>query len=79
MARAGGPTSSTRTPGEFVTALYERVLSRAPSAAEREVCLTFLEAQGRRLREQGAAEPEARAREGLVRALFNHNDFLTIR
>jgi hypothetical protein len=58
--------------------VYERILSRAPSAAEREVCLAFLEAQGR-LREQGVAEPDARAREGLVRAMFNHNDFLTIR
>jgi hypothetical protein len=79
LTRGEGPLPSTRKPEEFVIALYERILSRAPSASEREVCLAFLEAQGRRLREQGAAEAEARAREGLTRALFNHNDFLTIR
>jgi hypothetical protein len=68
-------------PEPFVAALYERILSRAPTAAEREVCLAFLADQAGRLRDQGVAEADAvtRAREGLTRALFNHNDFLTIR
>ncbi|WP_165243591.1 DUF1553 domain-containing protein [Paludisphaera soli] len=69
------------TPGRVVAALYERILSRAPTDAERDVCLGFLDSQAERLRDQGVAEADARgrAREALTRALFNHNDFLTIR
>jgi hypothetical protein len=52
----------------FIIAVFERILSRTPTASEIEACSQFL------------AEPaNVRSREGLVRALLNHNDFVTIR
>ncbi|HTI51289.1 MAG TPA: DUF1553 domain-containing protein [Planctomycetaceae bacterium] len=78
----------------FVTAAFERILSRAPTAAEMSVCLDFLQRQTDLFRKQepsatpaaaaqGAVvpsnEPLIRACESLVHALFNHNDFVTIR
>ena len=46
-------------------AVYERILARRPAAAELALCVEFLSA--------------GRARDSLVRALLNHNDFVTIR
>jgi hypothetical protein len=73
----------------FVGAAFEQVLGRPPSAAETRASAAFLARQAR-LFEQSkaeirptadgpAADPAARARENLVHALFNHNDFVTIR
>src|SRR5690606_1428063 len=92
---------SVETPGqpdaretEFVVAAFERILSRAPSAAELAACRAFLRQQVELYREsaakaplaaaaQGAVvastEPQQRACESLVHVLFNHNDFVTIR
>ena len=76
-------------PAAFIIAAHERILSRQPTDSELHVCLVFLLGQG-----QGPGtgtgpgpgpgpgeEPTdlARQREGLVRALFNHNDFVAIR
>jgi hypothetical protein len=58
-----GPDSSG-----FVTAAFERVLSRPPTDAERAECLRYL---GR--------DDGARKRESLVHVLLNHHDFVTIR
>jgi hypothetical protein len=52
----------------FVTSAFRRVLGRPPTPAEVDECVRFL----------AAAEP-ARSRERLVRVLFNHHDFVTIR
>jgi uncharacterized protein DUF1553 len=49
---------------DVVGAAFEAVLGRAPTPAEREACRAFLDRGG--------------ARDGLVRALFNHHDFVTI-
>src|SRR5581483_7345593 len=50
-----------KDPRAFVTSAFERILSRRPSEAELRLCAEFLGADGR-------------GREGLVRALLNHND-----
>ena len=60
-------------PAAFVIAAYEQILSRSPTDAERTACVQFLTAT-----DHDAADP-ARLREGLVRSLFNHNDFVAIR
>jgi len=73
--RLSGPSDS-----EFLVAAFEHVLSRAPSAAEREACTTFLRAQEAVFRAGAASsDPGLRARESLVRALFSHHDFVTLR
>ena len=61
----------------FVAAAFEHVLSRRPTAAEEKRCRDFLKKQTELFR--GEEHPERRAEEGLIRVLFNHNDFVTIR
>jgi hypothetical protein len=77
----------------FLHAAFQRVLSRPPTAQEKQLCATFLAEQTRRLAQhaartiaetkqdvnQPASDPNLRARENLVLALFNHHDFVTIR
>jgi hypothetical protein len=79
----------------FVTAAFERVLSRPPTSDEMTATLAFLDEQrqkliatGERLTQTGgaatettkpSADPALRARENLVHVLLNHNDFVTIR
>jgi len=78
----------------FVTAAFEQVLSRSPSADERSRCERFLRDQASLLKDPArlspfppvsdpvaapAADPAQRARENLIQVLFNHNDFITIR
>jgi hypothetical protein len=78
----------------FVTAAFERILTRPPTSAERERCLTFLkdhpqqfagEVEQRKFPATSVAQlapstdPRLRARENLVHVLFSHNDFVTIR
>jgi hypothetical protein len=57
----------------FVSAAFERVLGRAPSAAELTESTRFVAGQ------QTHYNSEARARQSLVHVLLNHNDFVTIR
>ncbi len=77
----------------FVTAAFERVLGRAPTADELKRCEQFLRdaaalyAKPDKLTPfpPGAAvtppstDPAQRAREDLVHVLLNHNDFVTVR
>jgi mono/diheme cytochrome c family protein len=78
----------------FVQAAFEQVLGRPASAAEQAAALAFLDRQAALYRQgdlkglpadgtpavtASAAEPTLRARESLVHALYNHNDFVTIR
>ena len=79
----------------FITAAFERVLSRPPTSAELSVSRAFLTQQqnrllatGVRLAQTGGAlsdlakpssDPSLRSRENLVHVLLNHNDFVTIR
>ncbi|MBW3595650.1 MAG: DUF1553 domain-containing protein [Planctomycetes bacterium] len=64
---------------DFVSAAYERILCRPPSAAEMQLCREFLDRQAELIAQSNAADAAARARESLVRALLNHNDFIAIR
>ncbi len=57
--------------GEVVERAFLRVLSRRPTGRERSLCTAFL------ARHSGPAK--GRAVEGLVRALFNHEEFLSLR
>jgi hypothetical protein len=60
----------------FISASFERILSRTATAKELEACTVFLTKQAGTT---ATPEREAAARESLVRALLNHNDFVTIR
>jgi len=75
----------------FIQALFEQVLSRQATGEEKSVCRAFLEKQEVLFnaadlasdktpegRVAPSADPAQRARESLVRALFSHNDFITI-
>lgn len=62
----------------FIRAAYELILSVAPGPDEVAACLDAIH----QLREQlddTHPDPVGRARQDLVHALFNHNDFITIR
>jgi hypothetical protein len=78
----------------WVTLAFERILTRQPTAEERTECAQFVASQAALLSQPdklttftGGAEaavapandPLERARENLVHALLNHNDFVTIR
>ena len=65
----------------FLSAAFERVLGRTPTAAEQAASTQFLGEQEAQYR-TGATpppDPAARARQSLVHVLLNHNDFVTIR
>ena len=78
------------TSAKFVTTAFEAVLGRPPSAEELGLSEKFLAQEEERFRGpekpawQGSpagetTSPLLRAREDLVHALLNHNDFVTIR
>ncbi|MEX2187007.1 MAG: PSD1 and planctomycete cytochrome C domain-containing protein [Pirellulales bacterium] len=87
------PVSSPQPP--FIAAAFARILAREPTAEETRTCGEFLESQSRLFAEnrerltavaanaadleKPSAEPDLRARENLVHALFNHHDFVTQR
>jgi hypothetical protein len=95
LARKLWQAVATEAPGPdreaaFVRAAFEQVLGRPPSSAEVQASAAFLARQVRLFQESQAevraagadgpsTDPAARARENLVHALFNHNDFVTIR
>jgi hypothetical protein len=77
---------------DFIRAVFERLLTRAPTVQEQKMCQEFLKRQEELFRTMKAApvsstdatippsaDPRMRAREGLVRVLFNHDEFLTVR
>ncbi|MES2794250.1 MAG: PSD1 and planctomycete cytochrome C domain-containing protein [Planctomycetota bacterium] len=82
--RASNPAVPQADPvKEFVSLAFLQVLNREPRPAEFTASVAFLQEQATRLTTPGAAaanvDPVVRARENLVHALMNHNDFLTIR
>jgi hypothetical protein len=82
LARTLAQQCGTDRPG-FVTAAFERVLSRPPTGEELTECAAFLEQQTQRYTDSRAqapgTDPALRARENLVHVLLNHNDFVTVR
>ena len=65
--------------GRFIEEGFFTILGRPATAEERDAVLGFLDAQAGMLAAQGVAGPESRARAGVIHALLNHNDFLTVR
>jgi len=75
----------------FVSLAYEAILSRQPTDVERDACMAFMANQSQLLAKpdqlapfgaeqpSAGADPESRARAGLVHVLINHNDFVSIR
>jgi hypothetical protein len=64
---------------EFASAAFETILGDTPTPAERDACERAMADLKSLLRRQGVADPARRARDDLVQALLNHNDFVTIR
>ena len=64
---------------QFIVEAFERILSRRPSDAELRICRQSLAEQRQLLAAANASDIQTRARSSLVRALLNHNDFVTIR
>ena len=75
----------------FIDAAFEQILTRSASVTEKLVCRNFLKQQIKlyssiQLKQstakravQASADLEMRAKESLVHALLNHNDFVTVR
>jgi hypothetical protein len=87
-------SEEARESSAFVTAAFEQVLGRSPTAEEHERCERFLRDQAEVLKRPQtltpfppgpdavtppSADPVLRAREDLIQVLFNHNDFVTVR
>jgi hypothetical protein len=69
-------------PAAYVASAFEQVLSRRATPAEAEESMRFLKSQEGLLascKEKLGVDPALRAREDLVHALMNHNDFVTTR
>ena len=79
-AQAEGQGTAT---ARFSRLAFLQVLNREPLTAEWSAAEDFLRAQTIRLTSAGSGvstlEPATRARENLVHALMNHNDFVTVR
>jgi mono/diheme cytochrome c family protein len=65
--------------GDFVRAAFVAVLAVEPTAEEQAVAVAGLARLTELARAQGRPQPAASARSGLIHALLNHNDFITIR
>jgi Protein of unknown function (DUF1553)/Protein of unknown function (DUF1549) len=93
LAKRLSASKAGEGPSAFVTAAFEQVLGRTPTAEEQARCERFLTEQAALLKEPAkltpfpaspvgvvapSADPVQRAREDLVHVLFNHNDFITI-
>jgi mono/diheme cytochrome c family protein len=71
-------SSSPTSGGAFISAAFERVLSRSPTAEEISTCRVFLARQKTLYASASVADPDSRSRVSLLRVLLNHNDFVTI-
>lgn len=74
-----GKIDSTQLNVLFIRDMWQQILSRQPSAAELEVCVHALGDYPSSSANTADRAAVNLARESLVRALLNHNDFLTIR
>ncbi|MEZ6033251.1 MAG: PSD1 and planctomycete cytochrome C domain-containing protein [Planctomycetaceae bacterium] len=78
LTKENGDTSDS-APEAFITTAFEMILSRKPSVAELQLCRDAYRRQFELLTKSSATNANARARESIVRAILNHNDFITIR
>ena len=74
-----GEQRSLDTEQLFVEGMFEKILTRLPSETELKACRVFLARQSELNTVEHSNAAPVRAREGLVRVLLNHNDFLSIR
>jgi hypothetical protein len=63
----------------FIRAAYETILCVEPTSAEIAACGEALHHTRKLLEQRNHPRPAPRARENLVHALLNHNNFITIR
>jgi hypothetical protein len=88
------PPPSGNKDETFVIAAFEQILARSPSAEMKTAAVKFLGRQATEFRAldpkqlaatptageiASSADPDQRARENLIHALMNHNEFVTIR
>jgi hypothetical protein len=71
---AEAATNEDRLSMAFVTAVFEQFLTRVPTGKESAACVAFLKRQAALSPADGAV----RARESLVRTMFNHTEFQTL-
>lgn len=71
--------SAASSPAEFVADMFQRILTRRPTRVEQDVCLAAFDEQLSAHEAANSEDAETMARRSLVRALLNHNDFITIR
>lgn len=64
---------------QFAVAAFESVLLTRPTAEEVAACCAAMTRTVDALKKRKHSDPDLRARENLVHALLNHNDFITIR
>jgi hypothetical protein len=69
---------SDMSDAEFATLAFHRILGTRPGELEQQAMLRAM-GQWRASASARSVDAQAFARQGLVRALFNHNDFVTIR
>ena len=65
--------------GQFITEMFEQILTRSPTEAEMEICLRALQTQASVSSSTDPVEQRRQGYKSLVRILLNHNDFLTTR
>jgi hypothetical protein len=63
----------------FLRVAYETILCVEPTEEELAACSAALDETKTLLEQRNHPQPDVRARENLVHALLNHNDFITIR
>jgi Protein of unknown function (DUF1549)/Protein of unknown function (DUF1553)/Planctomycete cytochrome C len=63
----------------FARLAFETILAGKPTPAEQAACEQALADLTKLLQEQKVPNANVRARQGLIQALLNHNDFVTIR
>jgi hypothetical protein len=64
---------------QFVTEIFQQILTRSPTDAEMNVCLAALQQQTSTAPAANPADQRRQGYESIVRILLNHNDFLTTR
>lgn len=64
---------------QFVRAAFMAVIGSEPTAAEQDTALEGIKNLAESAKKNKRPDPEIRARIGLVHALINHNDFVTVR
>ncbi len=94
LVDASSNLAASSSHSAFIRLAFETLLGRSPSENEMAVSVEFLEhsisapasesepaaaANGQVVCQPASTDPVQRARENLVMALFNHNDFVTIR